>query len=172
MNTSTLRRLPAALLGALVAAACSANPPPALQPSERRMLDPGGPTVITQWTVPGETLPRVVQASGYRSGMRLIDGVSLVFHVQRQRWLLKRDETFSELESAPPGERLRLTRPAVDAPVIWQTRFRHAGNDWSLAVTQVDVPPPEMPGVASEGQHALDLVLYGRPLSAPAEGAL
>lgn len=168
MNTSTFWRLAAALLGALVAAACSATPPLPLQPIERRMFDPGGSTVITEWTAPGETFPRVVQASGYRSGMRLIDGVSLVFQVQRQRWVLKHSDDFSELERPLPGERLRLTQPEVDAPVLWQARFRHAGSDWSLAVTRVEVPPPVIPGVASEGQHALGLVLYLRPGSAPA----
>lgn len=172
MNPKGLSRLAAALLSGLIAAACSATPPPPLQPIERRMFDPGGSTVITEWTAPGETFPRVVQASGYRSGMRLIDGVSLVFQVQRQRWVLKHSEDFSELERPLPGERLRLTQPEVDAPVIWQARFRHAGSDWSLAVTQVEMPRPEMPGVASESQHALDLVLYGHPLGAPAEGAL
>lgn len=170
MSTKSLSRLAAALLSGLIATACSANPPPPLQLIERRMFDPGGSTVITEWLAPGENLPRVVQASGYRSGMRLIDGVSLVFQVQRQRWVLKHDEHFSELERSLPGERLRLTQPEVDASVIWQARFRHAGNDWSLAVTQVKVPP-EMPGVASEGQHALELVLYVYPLSAPADGA-
>ena len=171
MNPKGLSRLAAALLGGLIATACSASPLPPLQPTERRMFDPGGSTVITEWLAPGETLPRVVQASGYRSGVRLIDGVSLVFQLQRQRWVLKHDEHFSELERSLPGERLRLTQPDVDAPVIWQARFRHAGNDWSLAVTQVEVPPPERPGVANESQHALDLVLYVDPPSAPAKGA-
>ena len=130
-----------------------------LQPIERHMHDPAGSTVITQWMASGETLPRVVQAKGYRSGMGLIDGVKLVFQVQQQHWVLMRDGVAFALQQASPGERIQMSQPTVNAPVIWHAHFRHMAEDWQLAVTEVQVPPPEIPGVSSEGVHALGLLL-------------
>lgn len=162
-----LRRWGWLLLIALSAVACSAaspSPNPVdtlpLQPTERRSFDPGGSTVITQWAAQGESLPRVVQATGYRSGMRLIDGVSLVFHIKQQRWLLMLSGQPTDfLETAPSGERLRLVQPVVDSPMLWRARFSRLGHEWSLTVTGVQTPPPEIPRVSTEGQHALELLL-------------
>lgn len=151
---------------ALSGTACSvaATPPPAGDPleglvnQERLFRSPGGQTRIEQWFVTGEPEPQVVRAQRYVSGMSLVRGISLVFLATQREWMLSLNGVLMPLRSLPEGHSpVPLLAPGT--PVSHRYAFDHEGRRWQLAVLSRQDPTP-VPGLATEQEHSLDLLLW------------
>lgn len=151
---------------ALSGAACSvaATPPPAGDPlaglvkQERVFRSPGGQTLVEQWLVKEEGDPQVVRAQRYVSGLSLVRGVSLVFLASQREWMLSLSGLLMPLRSLPEGQGpVPLLVPGT--PVLNLYAFDHDGRRWQLAVLSRQDPTP-LPGIATEQEHSLDLLLW------------
>lgn len=154
------------LLLALSGVACSvaATPPLVVDPlaglvkQERVFRSPGGQTRVEQWVVKGETEPQVVRAQRYVSGMSLVRGIRLVFPAAEREWMLSLNGLLMPLRSLPEGQGpVPLLAPGT--PVLHRYSFDHDGRRWQLAILSRQDPTP-LPGIATEQEHSLDLVLW------------
>lgn len=126
---------------------------------QRAVHSPAGRTLIEQWHRAGETVPQVVRATRYVSGMSLVPGVALVFHTEQRQWMLSRDGALQALTTLEPGRAGAAPPQAPALPEQQRWRFEHAGRSWQLAIF-AQVQPQAQPGIATEEQHSLDLLLW------------
>lgn len=125
---------------------------------ERVFRSPGGQTLIEQWSVEGESLPRVVRARRYVSGLSLAPSLALVFHASQRVWMLSLDGRLTLLTALPAGD--RSAPPLTPGPtIIDRYAFDHAGQRWHLAILDRQAPTP-LPGIATEQEQSLDLLLW------------
>lgn len=165
-----LRLSRAVLAVATAATACAVAAPspvwgeefPGATRQERVFRSPGGQTLIEQWSVAGESVPRAVRAQRYVSGLSLAPRLALVFHANQRVWMLSLDGRLTALTalSAGDGSSLFMT-PGTS--VIDRYTFDHEGQRWHLAILAREAPPAPLPGVASEQEPSLDLLLWRSP---------
>jgi hypothetical protein len=158
-----------ALAVVAAATACAAAAPspgwsevfPGATRQERVFHSPGGQTLIEQWSVAGESVPRAVRAQRYVSGLSLAPRLALVFHANHRVWMLSLDGRLTAL-SALPASGGASVPTAPGASVIEQYTFDHGGQRWHLAILAREAPAP-LPGVATEQEQSLDLLLWRSP---------
>ncbi|MFP8777849.1 hypothetical protein [Hydrogenophaga sp. RWCD_12] len=125
------------------------------------MHSPGGATRIEQWVDTSDAVPRVVRAQRYVSGMSLAPGIALVFHATQRQWMLALNGQLVPLESLPKGQGAApLLAPGT--PKLGQSTFAHDGRQWQLVILGRREPQPT-PGIATEQEQSLDLLLWQSP---------
>ena len=91
--------------------------------------------------------------------MGLIKGASLAYHREQLQWMLSLDGRLLPLDTLRSAEPLPTLPPGFERPVVWQGAFEHLGATWRLAIFKM-IEPQAVPGVATEAEHALDLLLW------------
>lgn len=95
--------------------------------------------------------------------MSLVPGVALVFHAEQRQWMLSLDGALQALTTLEPGRAGAAPPQAPALPEQQRWRFEHAGRSWQLVIFAQAQPRPQ-PGIATEEQHSLDLLLWQLPL--------
>ncbi len=126
---------------------------------ERVLRSIGGISRVARWHLPGETEARMVLVDRYVSGMGLIQGVSLVYHREQSRWMLSLDGRLLPLDALRSPEPLPALPAGHQRPVVWQGAFEHMESTWHLAIFKM-TEPRVVPGVATEAEHSLDVLLW------------
>lgn len=119
-------------------------PPP---DSVTRDLHPSGPTVVRTWGGSAQTPPDRIELTHARSGRRLVGQARLLRQAAGQ-WIVQ--------NSAGIQQALR-----VDAPSS-SVSFEESGQRWRVRVLKQSEPVTR-PGIATEGEPNLDLVLERLP---------
>jgi hypothetical protein len=126
---------------------------------ERVLRSIGGVSRVARWHLPGDTEVQMVLVDRYVSGMGLIPGVSLVYHREQSRWMLSLDGRLLPLDALRSAEPLPALPAGHQRPVVWQGGFEHLESTWHLAIFRI-TEPLDVPGVATEAEHALDVLLW------------
>lgn len=104
----------------------------------------------------------VVRARHYVSGMALAPGIAMIFQVTQQQWMLRLNDQLISLKTLQQvkGD---APLPVADAPNRDQFTFAHGGHQWQLMILGRKEPKP-VPGIATEQEHTLDLLLWRDPI--------
>lgn len=128
---------------------------------DRVFRTPGGQTRIEQWSAASDQAPQVVRAQRYVSGMSLAPGIALVFHATQQRWMLSLGGQLSPVQALQQGSG-DVPWLAQRTPNLGHFAFVHEGRQWQLMILGRGEPKP-LPGIATEQEQSLDLVLWQAP---------
>lgn len=177
-NDQFLRARRSLLLGLLLSlmAGCVANPPPPVQgkpggqvelnapaqsspsaassnpslpppASVTRDLHPSGPTVVRTWRSSAEAQPDRIELTHARSGRRLV-GQARLLRQSTGQWIIQ----------TTAGEQLPVSGNVTPSTVI----FEESDQRWRVRVLKQNEPVIR-PGIATEGEPNLDLMLERLP---------
>ena len=140
------------LLASMTAGCAADNPQPsrAVTPSLEtvvRYMHPAGPTTVRTWRSSADAPPYRIELQRARSG-RLLIGQARLLNVPGGQWFIVN----------ATGLKLPLPAETPSAALA----FEESGQRWLVRVLKRDTPIAT-PGIATEGEASLDLLLERQP---------